>query len=66
MQGTATLTEWDGLKPGDPVKVEGMRDKFVFRSVRVDGETPLWVTLDHSKESNKRGTRMVTPERIIR
>ena len=68
MQGTSTVTEWDGIAANDIVKVDGMHGLYKFMSARLDGTTPLWFTIAYLKTSAKSrtGTRIVTPERVTR
>lgn len=66
MPGDTTLTEWNGMAADDPVVVSGLRGKFVFQSVRLDGEKALYITVSHAKGSGHMGTRMVTPDRVTK
>jgi hypothetical protein len=64
VKGDRTENMWMGLKEGDPVLVTGIRGRFIFQNVRMDGETPLWVTVTRAREDKRQGSRMVTPDRI--
>jgi hypothetical protein len=64
MQGDRTENMGMGLKEGDPVLVTGIKGRFIFQSVRMDGEVPLWVTVARAREDKRQGTRMITPDRV--
>lgn len=64
MQGDRNEIEWMELKQGDAVLVSGIKGQFIFENVRMEGDTPLWVTVARAKTDRRMGTRMITPDRI--
>jgi hypothetical protein len=65
MKGTETVTTWRGMKPGHPIAVKGLGE-CEFRSARLDGSTPIWVTVTYARGRKKSGTRIVTPSRVVK
>jgi len=60
-----TVEEWNGLAPGDEIKVKGERGYYKFRSARLNSEgVAEWITVIGGPMHHS-SFRHFTPERII-
>ena len=59
-----TVTEWNGLAPGDDIKVKGERGYYKFRSAALDEDgVAQWVTVIGGPMHHS-SFRHFTPDRI--
>jgi hypothetical protein len=64
MEGDTTLEVWGDIKKDDPVNVTGVKGSWVFVGVRMDGKRVAYIKVAAAPDSNRRGVRMVAPEKV--